>query len=187
MIRCTVVVSRKLLAVLLVPVSIMVIVVGAVQLPSNVLHMSGNGAGMDGLLTELFPQGWAFFTRTPREEQDRVYALRAHRLISLDRGPFSQLGNLAGLDRTSRRQGPELSFLLRQVGASKWSRCSGSDDECMRMTAAGVSVRNPEPNPTYCGQVLVLGSDIVPWAYRKMVSGPAVNTRVVRLDVRCES
>ena len=186
MIPTRVAVPKKLFCALLVPIGLLTLFTAGVQLPGNVLHPSADAVGVAGVLTEAFPQGWAFFIRTPREEQHRVYAVRGDRLVSLDRGPFSQLGNVAGLDRTSRRQGPELAFILRQVAAGDWSRCLEPDDDCLRVAPAAIAVRNPEPNPTYCGPVLVLGRDIVPWGYRNLVAGPTVNSRDVRLDVHCE-
>jgi len=152
------------------------------QLPSNVLSPNNTPAEAN-ILAKAFPQKWAFFTSNPNEEQYRVRG-RAEPTPPMDRTPYSEPGNLFGLDRGSRKQFPELDRLLLQVHVDQWQFCT-SDEQCRSSTKQPIEVRNHDPNPTYCGDVTVIGYTIVPWANRVLVSGSILDSRAVWLDIHC--
>ncbi|WP_185981589.1 SdpA family antimicrobial peptide system protein [Skermania sp. ID1734] len=161
--------------------------VAEAQLPANVLSIPQQLAGGTRALVHLFPQGWAFFTRTPREEQFNAYAPDGPRLVALDRTPHSEIRNIFGLNRRSRKQLAELTLILDRVTDKDWQSCTASDLDCFRSLQSTTSVDNPQPFPNYCGTVIVIGREMVPWAYRQMTQSTLTNKRVVRLDVHCKA
>jgi antimicrobial peptide system SdpA family protein len=178
-VRCAPV-SRALLA------SLIIIVAGGAlwavfpQLPSNVLNPNRT-------LPEqnlLFPQSWAFFARTePTVEQYHLYS-RAESTSLTDRLPYSEPGNLFGLDRAPRIQPREVDHLLQQIHDDQWRSCT-SDDQCRNSAIRPITVRNHALDPTYCGAVTVIGYTVVPWADRRLVSGTTIDSRTVNLDIQC--
>lgn len=175
-------VSRSLFALLAIIVTGNVLWAACPQLSSNVLNPNRKASSAN-LLAAAFPQGWAFFTRSPTEKQYHVYG-RAELTSLMDRMPYSEPGNLFGLDRGPRKRPPELDRLLRQIHDDQWRSCT-SDEQCRNATTPSIAVRNHDPNPTYCGAVTVIGYTVVPWAYRKLVSGSTIDSRAVWLDIQC--
>jgi antimicrobial peptide system SdpA family protein len=102
----------------------------------------------------------------------------------MDRTPYSEPGNLFGLDRGPRKQPLEFDRLLRQIHSGQWRSCT-SDDQCRNAATQPIAVRNHGRNPTYCGVVTVIGYSVVPWAYRRLVSGSTIDSRAIRLDIQC--
>ncbi|MEU0498783.1 SdpA family antimicrobial peptide system protein [Mycobacterium sp. NPDC006124] len=161
-----------------------VLATAAPQLPSNILHVPRD-APIERVLTAAFPQGWAFFTRTPHADQYRVYAVSPGRPPrSLDRTPYSEPVNAFGLDRTPRQQGAELQYLSTQMHDEDWQPCR-SDDECLRLPTKPVFVVNASRRQTYCGPVTVIAYSVTPWKDRHLVSSPWMDKRAVHLDIRC--
>src|SRR4029434_6535737 len=65
------------------------------------------------MVTRFVPQGWAFFTRNPREERLTLQqVLPGGQLAPLSRSPHARPDNAFGLDRRSRSQGVEIGLLL---------------------------------------------------------------------------
>lgn len=154
------------------------------QLPPNALELPLESE-IRFSLRSLAPQGWAFFTKDPREH--RTFALiRSHdgwRLALV--GPHAEARNLFGLDRRSRAQGVEIGLLQGQVTRDAWSPCAGRPEECLEQIAAATSLRNPSPEPSLCGTVGLVRKEPVPWAWagvRHTVSMPGL---VLRLHVQC--
>lgn len=179
-------VSRRLLASLLLPTVILVVWTAQAQLPVNVLAPSGADSTASRALIRAFPQGWAFFTRTPREEQQSVYRLDGETLVALDRFPHAEPRNDFGLDRGSRKQSVELATLLHAVPEESWTECRATSlADCVRKISAAYPADNSQPNPTLCGPIVVAAHEPVPWAYRDLYQEPTIITRAAKLDVRC--
>ena len=175
-------VSPRIMAVLAVPTVFLLLWTAALQIPNNVLELSRTSAPAR-VLVSAFPQGWAFFTRSPQEEQLRVYA-DALPLRLLDRAPYGEPSNAFGLDRGARKQTAELALILTRVQETDWRPC-GSDAECVAAAGPPKPVDNPTQEPSYCGAVVVIGSNIVPWGYRELLQTTYQNVRAIRLLVRC--
>jgi antimicrobial peptide system SdpA family protein len=175
-------VSRRLLIALAAPIAVIALWTAAMQVPHNVLELPRTTLPAR-LLVSAFPQGWAFFTRSPEEEQWEVFTDTSPPR-KLDRAPYSEPHNSFGLDRAVRKQATELADLVGTIPDTEWRACS-SDADCVNHAGPAKTIKNSMPDPSLCGTIVIVGSNIVPWGYRKVRTGSFQNTRSVRVEVQC--
>lgn len=175
-------VSRRVLAAVSIPIAALSLWTAGIQAPNNVLELSRSSLPARAL-TSAFPQGWAFFTRSPQEEQMHAYT-DTKPLRPLDRAPYAEPRNAFGLDRAVRMQTAELAAIVAMLRDADWSPCS-SEADCMTAVGVAKPVDNPVQHPSYCGAVIVIARNIVPWGYRELVPDTFRNARAIRLQVRC--
>jgi antimicrobial peptide system SdpA family protein len=138
----------------------------------------------------LLPQGWAFFTRDPREERFHVFSRDQNgKWIRALRGPNASPANFFGLKRASRAQGIEVGLLLSKVPGSGWQTCSEQPEVCLEQAPLVATIENITPHPTLCGEVGLALQKPVPWAWSYHRSGSQITitmpSKVARLEVRC--
>lgn len=154
------------------------------QLPSNAIRLPGQEQSRL-TITTLTPQGWAFFTKSPREPQIGVWRLAgASGWQDARLGPHSELWNVLGFDRRSRAQGLELGIMQTAVPQGKWTPCDGADvHACLARTPSVVTIRNLAPNPIHCGSIGLVQREPLPWAWAG--SRTVMPATVARLEVTC--
>lgn len=136
-------------------------------------------------LVALAPQGWAFFTRDPREPLDRVYRREGRAWVEATHTNGSPRG-LLGLGRGARALHVELASLLGQAPASRWQECAGGLGGCAGTVGLEpVAVSDDSTLRALCGEILVLRAPPVPWAWSRSGRSVAMPARAVRLDVAC--
>lgn len=113
------------------------------------------------------PQGWAFFTKDPREPQIQAFGLTDGRWTTLLRAPHSNLRNVLGLDRTSRVQGVEAALLLTEIPSDSWKECMETPVGCLDEAGIAALIDNPSPAPTLCGTVALVFEEPLPWAWAR--------------------
>jgi len=139
--------------------------------------------------TAAFPQGWAFFTKSPRTPEVQPFQVDGTTSMdSLALGPNSSPRWLFGLNRTSRIQEFELGEINRLTSQVEWTDCDGPlTASCVEAArAAGAEpVDNPFPLQTLCGTIALVREEPVPWAFanRGIDTEPPADLKVV--DVRC--
>jgi antimicrobial peptide system SdpA family protein len=130
------------------------------------------------------PQGWAFFTKSPRSPEPTVYGYDpdgSWRTLSF--GPQATPGNLMGLDRLGRSQGTELAIILNRLPAKAWSNCDQQPVDCLSGLQPRYTVVNYSTHRSICGDVGVSVQEVLPWAWRNL---PAVMpSKVARMTVAC--
>ncbi|GIG92218.1 SdpA family antimicrobial peptide system protein [Plantactinospora endophytica] len=154
------------------------------QLPANAVSLPFEESARTPV-RQILPQGWAMFTRNPRE-QDVLAFVRStdggwHSAL---RGPHSQPHNAFGFNRASRTQGVEIATMTTRLTAEQWQECRRGIPACIER-AVPVPMDNPSLDPTLCGDVGFAGQVPVPWAWSgsdRTISMPA---QVVRLVVTC--
>ncbi|HEV8701067.1 MAG TPA: SdpA family antimicrobial peptide system protein [Candidatus Polarisedimenticolia bacterium] len=140
----------------------------------------------------IAPQGWAFFTRDPREPVDRVYA-------PLQAGPSagpewaqvtytnSSRRNWLGLKRDARALNVELASLLSEVDPAQWRDCPGRIETCLReRDVPAVAVVNRSRIRALCGSILVERRPPAPWAWSRAKRPVLLDSKIARLEVRCD-
>ena len=157
------------------------------QLPSNAVSLPAQ-ARVGPVLRVVTTQGWAFFTRSPREAQVTAWRLTGgNHWQSAMLGPHSEARNAWGLNRASRSQGVEMGILLAALTEADWNSCAdGIPESCMPSSAAAtVTTANPMPAPTLCGPVALVAQEPLPWAWASEGAEERMPLRWVRMDVSC--
>lgn len=133
-------------------------------------------------IEQLAPQGWSFFTKSPRDEQVETYRLVDHQWHQI--GPLSQRDYLWGLTRTARSRGAETGLIVSGIPNEAWTDCEFDISSCLdQAQSAGLTVSR-YPNPALCGDVAFALRRPTPWAWRDLprLTMPA---RVARWEVTC--
>ena len=123
----------------------------------------------------FFPQGWAFFTKSPRTPELLAMAMPESGLLegpleSLAYGPNTQARWFFGADRTSRIQEFEYELLNSASSDLGWFSCEArASVECVRraevLGAERSDITNHFPAATLCGDIALLRTGVTPWAY----------------------
>jgi antimicrobial peptide system SdpA family protein len=159
-------------------------------LPSNILWERTQLPAVRAELNAIAGENFAFFTRSPESEQIAAYRLGSDGSLGLSllTTPQAKAGNLYGLSRTQRAQGPELANLMRAVPADEWTDCAALDAvTCVdRMVRRGSAhLQNHSPIPTVCGKVVLTLESTAKWAYRRLATAVYTIDRIVMVNVDC--
>lgn len=130
------------------------------------------------------PEGWAFFSRDPREEAVFLFARRNDGWTSASMGPNGRISNDFGLNRASRAQGVEVALLMNRFPASARD-CRVLPTDCLEAAQSAGSIRNTTPNPSLCGEVGVVLQKPVPWAWWASGHATVMPSRILRISVDC--
>jgi antimicrobial peptide system SdpA family protein len=136
-------------------------------------------------LIAIAPQGWAFFTRNPREAADRIYAGPGPAWVQVTYTNSSPR-NWLGLKRDARALNVELASLLADVDPAQWGDCQGEIAACVRQEdPPAVAVVNRSLTRVLCGEILVERRPPAPWAWSRSQRPVLMPARIARLEVRC--
>jgi antimicrobial peptide system SdpA family protein len=141
-------------------------------------------------LLSLAPQGWAFFTRDPREPQKLLRAVGrdATGKPALRSVAVGRVEDYFGIGRRSRAREVEIALLMEQLPPTKkWTACSGPLVECATSDARvpTVELHNRALVRSLCGEFVATEQEPVPWAWaqhRDQVNMPA---KAIKLKVVC--
>lgn len=156
-------------------------------IPQKPLRVEGF-APVAHVVTAIFPQGWAFFTKSPVTPRYTVYAV--------DRGGYSArsdqieigLGNFFGLNRAYRNAQSESEWIERSLVAEDLIECkSGDTFSCFDGISSDLSLRltSPMKSPMYCGELFVAERTPVPWTWLTLTGENVRTTQVGRIAVSC--
>jgi antimicrobial peptide system SdpA family protein len=162
----------------------------AATLPSNILWERTQLPALRVELNTIAGQNFAFFTRSPEDNQIIAYRLNPDGATteSLMVTPQGKASNLFGLSRTQRAQGPELANLVRVIRLNAWADCTGLDRPTCVERASGrpkVLLHNDSPVPTVCGRVVFTVESTTKWAYRRLAEDRYVIERIAPASVDC--
>ncbi|MHC6624496.1 SdpA family antimicrobial peptide system protein [Streptomyces globosus] len=164
-----------------------VIVLYAVQeqVPKNVITLPAQSK-VKHTVVNIAPQGWAFFTKSPRDVEVMPYKKTPDGWQSLSLTPHASPHNAFGLNRESRAQGVEIAMLLSAAQKSDWRDCTDSSETCLA-NAGAVSRQLPNgtPDATLCGTIGLLQVRPTPYAWRDLVATSHSPERVMILEVTC--
>lgn len=160
------------------------------HVPANILDLPGSEQ-LEPVLSATLPQGWAFFTRSPREENLRVYPVTDDGLDPHVQTAYAEPGNVFGLDRAVRAQGTESALVQTGVPADSWVGCDGPRADCLDQALAVArggdlpEVANPALRTTICGPVVLSAERAGAWAYRDLVEENVRSTRYAVIEATC--
>lgn len=134
------------------------------------------------LVTGFMPEGWAFFTKSPRSASTVAYQKEAGGWRDITNGPDDRSGRMMGLDRMGRAQGTEIAMLIRLVPDDRWRACESKPVECLDDVPV-LNIPNNSNHRGICGEVGFATHEVLPWAWR---DAPAtMPSHVVRVRVTC--
>ena len=114
----------------------------------------------------LFPQGWSFFTKDPREEQTIIYKQENNKLeeLNLKNGATS---SWLGITRYNRIMLIELIQITNQVDSSKWSNINSKENfKIFTDTTTAIEVINFVNNAQLEGNFIIIKQKPIPWSWR---------------------
>ena len=133
------------------------------------------------------PEGWAFFTRNPREEHIFLFSRRGNgKWTTAALGPNARPSNEFGLNRISRAQGVETALLMNRFPNSAYLECRGLVASCLEGAQRLGTLKNPSPAPTLCGEIGIVMRKPVPWAWWASGQSVVMPSRFPRITVDCE-
>ncbi|MFF2908245.1 SdpA family antimicrobial peptide system protein [Paenibacillus sp. NPDC057934] len=146
-------------------------------IPENVMNIKSS----KNVFLKIFPQGWSFFSKSPRDEEFLILDTNYQSAVNW---PNNSARNLFGINRNGRAQGIEAGVLAYQV-KKKWSTCEENLNKCIKKTEDVVKVNNPSPNPTLCGRYIIVRREPVPWAWANIVSSSDQPSSFVEVEAKC--
>lgn len=169
---------------------VVIVIVGALLLAIYVLHaaLPGSPVGLPGPdrqeINRFLPQGWAFFTRSPREPELVVFGLQPdQRWRDITSGRTDRPSDLFGLDRMGRAQGTEIAMLIEAVPKDAWRDCEQEPADCLSSAPLTGTWTNQSSHHSLCGEVGVVLHQVVPWAWRNLST--TMPSKIMRVRVTC--
>jgi antimicrobial peptide system SdpA family protein len=139
-------------------------------------------------MTLVLPEGWAFFTRNPREERTIPYLRSADgRWISAIANRLADPENLFGFSRAPRGQSVEMGLLTTQLAGRTWIACDNLAAECLESAPIAGEIQNPTPGATLCGTVGFVAQPPLPWAWWRSPRSQPIRmpARTMKVTVQC--
>jgi antimicrobial peptide system SdpA family protein len=136
----------------------------------------------------VLPEGWAFFTRDPRDDRMMPYVRGADAVWSTaSHTPNFQPRNLFGIDRAGRAQGVEMGLLMDAARDAERQACEESPVACLERAPVARKLSNTSPRPTLCGEVGFVFQRAIPWAWSRSSREKTLHmpSKVLRLDIEC--
>jgi len=130
------------------------------------------------LLSKTLPEGWGFFTKSPRESMFAVYRVQDGILIPLEtRNSAAQ--NLFGFSRKARKISMEVSIIAELVKKEQWVQKEGIDhidvpSNTVALDPANLHFLKDE-------QLVLVKSQPVPWAWKDIVTTNQIPYEIVRV------
>lgn len=135
----------------------------------------------------FIPQGWAFFTRSPSEDQIILYGIHKGGDITKYPQKHSSYKNLFGLDRKASKviaeiQGLKLKLHDSLFINSKWRFQTVHGGELPQKIE---EIQNEIYDPILCGECLLVFQKPVPWAWSKSIKKIEMPAKIIRLKILC--
>ncbi|UOQ74652.1 SdpA family antimicrobial peptide system protein [Hymenobacter cellulosilyticus] len=117
----------------------------------------------------LLPEGWGFFTKSPRDEKNVLYRIMPDKTLEVAVHKNADPENLFGFSRRSRRTSMEFSRVMAHVKAKDWEKYQSYSLRDLLTSDTIAAVRVPystkQFNQLEKGTYIVKRYSIVPWAW----------------------
>jgi antimicrobial peptide system SdpA family protein len=157
--------------------------VTAVHIPYNPFTPS---TSIKRTIMAIFPQGWSFFTKSPREEIFYVYTYDENdscRLTELDLNNSSKK-NLFGIKRYARTSSAEIAYLVKKIPTEYWIRTKSGINSINTDSLKPVFILNNTNSRLLCAnEIIIEKKEPIPWAWSK--SNPTRKSDLIKLLVYC--
>jgi antimicrobial peptide system SdpA family protein len=131
----------------------------------------------------IFPQGWAFFTKDPKEPVLKIFRQENGRLVHLNNTASLNLGDALGLKRNKRKMSAELAQTLSKVAATKWTKYeAGNIEEVAVKLPIADTIESKFNHKLLQGEYIFYQSERVPWAWAQ--SYPKIPFQCIKIFVK---
>ncbi len=139
------------------------------------------------LIKTFIPQGWAFFTRSPREAQSILYSVVGETLIPV-KHKHSGFSKAFGLNRKSTAIVTEASLLRANIPDSVFmnTQWGYQADRIGEFPKTSFKVTNEMGQAILCGEYVLVFQKPVPWAWSKSMEEMDMPAKVARLEIVCD-
>lgn len=131
------------------------------------------------------PQGWAFFTRDPREAQIVLYKINnKNKLIQIGQRHSSST-NLFGLNRRADKIMFEFALIKEKLKDSQFqnTRWNYQYKLFSKTPTITYTVKNRLKNPNLKGKYIIIFQKPVPWAWSKRIDKIKMPAKIIRLNI----
>jgi antimicrobial peptide system SdpA family protein len=138
------------------------------------------------IVFSLTPQGWAFFTRNPREAQTLIYEIKKDKLVLLNH-KHSSIYNWIGLNRKSSVIMSEMQIIRSKLADSIFinSEWNYQINKTGNFPKKNTLVKNEIFNPILCGEYVLVFQKPIAWAYSKSLKNISMPAKVARIKINC--
>lgn len=163
-----------------------VLIITLISLPSQP-HLPEPLRNVAGVVQSLSPQGWAFFTRDPREPSVLPYVEDGDDWVRADRGPNAQPSSMFGIDRSTRLTEYDVSQVIGASNDENWFDCApGTLEQCVQIAEQDAGWKSLEARGydlRLCGRVVFVQEEPVPIAFAGLEYEPPQT--VLLVDAQC--
>lgn len=144
---------------------------------------------VDSRVFKFIPQGWAFFTRNPREAQIVIYKIENDSILRPYPQRHSSFTNLFGLKRTSSKILTELQLLKLKTTNSLYTdlKWNYQANQYSKMPSKIFEYENEIFDPILLGNFIVVYQKAVPWAWSKSMGRIKMPSKAIRLFIKSHS
>ena len=144
------------------------------------------------LVGNALPQGWAFFTRSPRETQTFFYKIDANNASTYYAVNNAQLSNFWGLKRTSSRIMYESADIFKDIKEQDFTDCRSNLTGNKALPIPCVPTSNKDVfvrlrNPVLNGEYVLILQPPIPWSWSKDRNRIGLFSKAVRVTVKDHS
>lgn len=112
----------------------------------------------------IFPQGWGFFTKSPRQGALVIYSLRDGKVQKVTKPNYSS-DNLFGISRKNRARQLQLAYSISKY-ENRWRKCATPNLlNCNKDSL--IIIENVFRNPLLKGKYIIQKRTQIPWAWSK--------------------
>ena len=144
---------------------------------------------LENKIFTFVPQGWAFFTRNPREAQIVIYKKnKTNDLEEIDQR-HACIGNLFGLNRNASKIMSELQLIKNKINDSLYQNTQWNyqNNIYTDISLKAFSVKNQMKKPILCGEYIVVFQKAVPWAWSKSLYKIKMPAKIIKLKISCDA
>jgi antimicrobial peptide system SdpA family protein len=174
--------TRQRVGVVAALVAFIAVLVVNIELPS---HPTGATEQHRNLLRVFIPEGWSFFTLSPRKSLPEPMRLRDGHWESAAAGPNAAVADGFGVDRIRRAQGTEIALILAAAPRDAWTTCDHDMIECLSAVSVTYPAVDAAARPSLCGDIGLVDQQPLPWAWRRAERSTVMPSKVIRMEVRC--
>lgn len=135
----------------------------------------------------FIPQGWAFFTRSPREAQVLLYNYSNDKLVPVDH-QHASFNNALGLNRKSTQIMSELQIIKAGLPDSAFITTEWNFQRNIygEIPEQEVLVKNNMFSQILCGEYVLVFQEIVPWAWSGSINDIEMPAKAIKLNIECD-